>query len=73
MSDDIIATWATIWHWLGTPRPSRSSSTGFAIANVLRTSVELNGDSLDPSTGFAATLAARIVAHYVLHSLAANS
>ncbi len=61
MSNDITATWAMRWCWLGTPRASRSSSTGFTIANVLRTSVELNGDSLDPSIGFAATLAARIM------------
>jgi len=51
----------TRWRWLGATRASRSSSTGFAIANTLQTSVELNGDRLDPSTGFAATLAARIV------------
>jgi hypothetical protein len=40
---------------------SRSSSACFAITNILRTDVELNVDRLDPSTGFAATLAARIV------------
>ncbi len=59
--NDIIATWATRWRWLGAPRASRSSSACFAIINILRTSVELNRDRLDPSTGFAATLAARIV------------
>ncbi len=61
MLNDIIATWATRWRWLGAPRASRSSSACFAITNILRTSVELNGDRLDPSTGLAATLAALIV------------
>ncbi len=61
MLNDIIATWATRWCWLGAPRASRSSSACFDIANILRTSVELNGVRLDASTGFAATLAARIV------------
>ncbi len=61
MFNDILATRATRWHWLGAPRAIRSSSTGFAIANVLQTSVELKGDCLDPSTEFAAILAARIV------------
>jgi hypothetical protein len=37
------------------------SSARVAIANVLRTSVELNRDCLDPSTGFTTTLAALIV------------
>ncbi len=61
MLNDIIATWATRWRWLGAPRASRSSSACFTITNILRTSVELKGDRLDPSTGFAAILAARIV------------
>ena len=54
MLNDIIATWATRWRWLGAPRASRSSSACFAITNILRTSLQLNGDRLDPSTGLAA-------------------
>ncbi len=68
---DIISSWyhsylmisslVTRWRWLGAPRAPRSSSAGVAIANVLQTSVELNGDRLDPSAWFGATLAAHIV------------
>ncbi len=61
MLNNIIATWATRWRWLGAPRASRSSSACLAITNILRTSLQLNGDRLDPSTGLAAKLAARIV------------
>ena len=43
-------TWATWWRWLGAPRASRSSSSCLAVANVLGTGVELNGDGLDPIT-----------------------
>jgi hypothetical protein len=42
--NDVIATWATRWRWLGALRASRSSSACFAITNKLRTSVQLNGD-----------------------------
>jgi hypothetical protein len=45
---------------VGGPQASRSSSTGLAIANVLRTGVQLNGDGLDPPHGLVATAAAQI-------------
>ena len=46
---------------MGAPRASSSSSSGLAVANVLGTGVELNGDGLDPPHGLVATAAARIV------------
>ena len=44
---------------MGAPRASRSSSSGLAVANVLGTGVELNGDGRDPPHGLVATAAAR--------------
>jgi len=46
---------------LGAPASSRSTSSGLAIANVLGTGVELNGDSLDPAHGLVAEAAARVM------------
>ena len=43
------------------PRARRSTSSGLAIANVLGTGVQLNGDCLDPAHGLVAVAAARIV------------
>jgi hypothetical protein len=39
----------------------RSTSSGLAIANVLGTGVQLNGDGLDPAHGLVAAAAARAV------------
>ncbi len=38
--------------------PPESTSSGLAIANVLGTGVELNGDGLDPAHGLVAVAAA---------------
>jgi hypothetical protein len=46
---------------LGAPASSRSASSGLAIANVLGTGVQLNGDSLDPAHGLVAEAVARVV------------
>ena len=54
-------TCATGWRWLGAPRASRSAFPGLAIANVLETGVQLNGDRLDPPHGLVAVAAAWIV------------
>ena len=54
-------TCATGWRWLGAPRASRSAFPGLAIANVLGTGVQLNGDRLDPPHGLVAVAAAWIV------------
>jgi len=39
---------------LGAPASSRSTSSGLAIAHVLGTGVQLNGDGLDPAHGLVA-------------------
>jgi hypothetical protein len=46
---------------VGAPGARRSTSSGLAIANVLGTCVQLNGDGLDPTHGLVAEAAARVV------------
>jgi hypothetical protein len=46
---------------LGAPGARRSTSSALAIANVLGTCVQLNGDSLDPMHGLVAVAAVRVV------------
>ena len=54
-------TCAAGWRWLGPPGARCSTSSGLAIAYVLRTGVQLNGDGLDPAHGLVAQAAARVV------------
>ncbi len=54
-------TCAAGWRGLGAPGARRSTSSGLAIANVLGTCVQLNGDSLDPAHGLVAVAAPRVV------------
>ncbi len=46
---------------MGAPRAGCSTLSGLAIANVLRTGVQLNGDSLHPAHVFSAVDAVRVV------------
>jgi hypothetical protein len=62
--DDISAYITAEWRWLGAPGARRSTPSGLAIANVLGTRVQLNGDGLDqvdPAHGLVAVAAARAV------------
>jgi hypothetical protein len=71
---DIIAIWCHIWYYslyhgtcaagwrgLGAPCARCSTSSCLAVANVLGTCVQLNGDGLDPAHGLVAKAAARVV------------
>ena len=54
-------TCAAGWSGLGAPGSRRSAGSGLAIANVLGTGAQLNGDGLDPAHGLVAVAAARVV------------
>jgi hypothetical protein len=54
-------TCAAGWRGLGAPCARCSTSSCLAIANVLGTCVQLNGDGLDPAHGLVAKAAARVV------------